>query len=263
MRLVILLTLLLLSGQAARGQATTDIALLHLPGIGGHRSIDDSLVRGLQQGTIGPLTEIYDWTHGDFGMPALVAVQQNRAEAKKIAEKITQLARENPNRRIFLSSHSGGTGLAVWALEELPEGVMIDTLLMIAPALSPQYDLSKALRHVRTRAYTFNSTLDIILSFGTQQFGTMDRQNTTSAGFGGFAVLPSADAKQYAKLVQIPYDPSWMMLGNAGGHVGAMNRLFARTIVAPLLLTGKLPQLPTTQPATQPSKAAAASITGN
>ena len=51
----------------------------------------------------------------------------------------------------------------MWALEKLPDDVMVDDLVMVASALSPQYDLSKALKHVRGKAYAFNSMLDVLI----------------------------------------------------------------------------------------------------
>ena len=41
--------------------------------------------------------------------------------------------------------------------------------------------------------------------------------------------------------MQVPYDSAWMKLGNIGDHIGPMARPFAREVIAPLLLTGKLP----------------------
>src|SRR5262249_2255583 len=143
--------------------ADKGVVLLHLPGVGGHLVIDDLLVSGLQQGKIDGPAEIYDWTHGNPGVPALFGIDHNRAEASKISQHIAELIRTNSDRKIILTSHSGGTGMAIWALEELPDGVMVDTLVMIAPALSPEYDLSKGLKHVRGHAYAFNSTYDFVL----------------------------------------------------------------------------------------------------
>ncbi|HVT89213.1 MAG TPA: hypothetical protein VHD56_10205 [Tepidisphaeraceae bacterium] len=225
--------------------------LLHLPGIGGHMRIDDLLTTGLMRGAIDAQIEIYDWTKGNPGMPALTNYERNRLEAKNVTDLLVKVHRADPSRRIMITCHSGGGGIAIWALEQLPDDVQIDTLLMVASALSPEYDLSNALRHVRGHAYAFNSVYDPILSFGTRNFGTMDRVMGESAGFSGFIMPAGADKKQYAKLVQVPYDASWMRLGNAGDHIGAMNVLFARTIIAPLLLTGQLPKLPSTQPSTQ------------
>lgn len=256
MRTIALVLMCLLGGMAPRAQAAepTGPMVLHLPGIGGHLLVDDLLVEGLTQGRLGATFRIYDWTNGNPGIPALGGYERNRAESEKISATIVEMSRANPGRRFIITTHSGGAGLAVWALERLPEDVKIDTLVMIAPALSPKYDLSKALTRVSGRAYSFNSLLDPILGFGTRNLGTIDRVMTASAGNVGFTPPESADLKMYEKLVQIPYDEAWMRLGNAGDHIGAMNRPFARIIIAPLLLTGRLPRLvpiSTTQPSTR------------
>jgi alpha-beta hydrolase superfamily lysophospholipase len=164
---------------------------------------------------------------------------------------IEDRARANPEARIVITGHSGGSGLAVWALESLPDDVRIDTLVMLAPALSPQYDLSTALRHVK-RAYAFNSEHDPVLGPGTRAFGTIDRIMTNAAGRVGFQKPDGADDEQYAKLVQVPYDRGFLLLGNIGDHIGPMMPRFAAKVIAPLILTGELPR-PATQPATRPA----------
>jgi hypothetical protein len=219
--------------------------LLHLPGIGGHMLIDDRMTAGLIEGGLNVELEIYDWTDNDSGLPALGNYTRNQVQAARIAERLTAVYRADPQRRIILTSHSGGGGLAVWALEKSPDDVKIDTLLLLAPALSPKYDLSKALKHVTGKAYAFTSTLDPINGWGTKGFGTI--------GNVGFQMPAGADLKQYDKLIQFPYNAAWTRLGNDGDHIGTMSRTFGRVILAPLLLTGKLPQIaPASQPATQP-----------
>lgn len=223
--------------------------LIHLPGIGGHMRIDDQMTAGLKLGGVDAEILIYDWTNGNPGMPALGNYQGNQREAEKVAKMILEARRADPSRRIILTGHSAGTGIAVWALEKLPDDVQIDTLLMIAPALSPGYDLTAALRHVQGHAYAFTSLADQILGWGTRSFGTVDRVKTDAAGRIGFTPPDSADPQQYAKLRQFPYDRAWTRFNNAGDHIGAMMRPFARSILAPLLLTGELPESPATRPA--------------
>ncbi|WP_428937643.1 hypothetical protein [Fontivita pretiosa] len=238
---------LLVRAFAADGQSPL---LIHLPGIGGHMRIDDQMTGGLKLGGLDAEIRIYDWTNGNPGMPALGNYQGNQREAEKVAQMIVDARRASPSRRIILTGHSGGTGIAVWALEKLPDDVQIDTLLMIAPALSPQYDLTAALRHVRGNAYVFTSVADQILGWGTRSFGTIDRVKTDAAGRVGFTTPDTADPQQYAKLKQFAYDRAWTRYNNAGDHIGAMMRPFARSILAPLLLNGELPQSPATRPAT-------------
>ena len=56
-----------------------------------------------------------------------------------------------------------------------------------------------------------------------------------AAGNKGFTQPAGADPKQYAKLVQFPYDIAWARLGHYGDHIGPMSTPFAREILEPLL----------------------------
>ena len=223
--------------------------LFHLPGIGGERITEHWLLSGLKSGGLDAEYRMYDWTDGDIGLPALLAYEANLARAKKIAAALTEHIHKNPQQRVIISSHSGGCGLAVWTLEALPDALQIDSLVMIAPALSPQYDLTRALKHVKGRVYVFSSPADIVVGTGTRLFGTIDGIKTEAAGYRGFVRPPAGDREQYAKLVPLPHQDEWLALyGNAGTHICAMRVAFAQGFIAPLLLTGKVPT-PTTRPA--------------
>ncbi len=249
MRVRHLLLVILAFTLPACAQARQKPYFLHLPGIGGERITEQWLLSGLKAGGVDAEYRMYDWTDGDIGLPALLAHDENIARAKKISELLATHIRNNPDQRVIVSSHSGGCGLAVWTLESLPDNLQIDTLVMIAPALSPQYDLTRALKHVKGRLYVFSSPADIVVGTGTRLFGTIDGVKSESAGLHGFVCPANADKEQYGKLVPLPYRNEWLPLyGNAGTHICAMRVVFARDFIAPLLLTGKIPT-PTTRPA--------------
>lgn len=211
--------------------------LLHLPGIAGARGMDRLMLSGLRDGGFTGEIETYDWTEHDPGLNALMAYQRNQSEAQKIADRLTEKFRADPSLHIIITSHSGGTGLAVWALEKLPADVKVDRVFLLASALSPQYDLTKALSHVRGKIYSFFSENDVlVLGAGTKLFGTIDGVRTESAGEVGFIMPPDADFQQYQKLVQKPYEKSWMEYGNIGDHIGPMHRAFSMHILAPLVI---------------------------
>jgi hypothetical protein len=244
--------------------------LLHLPGIGGIKWSDRQFVRGLHDANFAGTIQVFDWTANDPGMDALLAYKRNHNQARKIAGILAQRRAADPAGKLLLTSHSGGGGLAIWALEDLPPGVMVDDALLMSPALSPTYDLSRALSHVSGHLYVFSSLADLfVLGTGTRVFGTIDGVKTDAAGRVGFIQPATADPQQYKKLISEPYDPSWMKYNDFGDHIGGMTRLFSRNVLAPLLLSGKLPPvsmpttaptptglgraLPTSLPATQPS----------
>jgi hypothetical protein len=223
----------------AKAVDTSRAYLLHLPGIAGETGIDHKLVNGMKDAGFAGQAEIYDWTGPQKGIPALVNRERNDREAQKIADLIVARRRVDPLGQIMLTGHSGGTGLAVFALEKLPAGVTVDGLLLLSPALSPTYDLSAALAHVRGKAYCFSSSMDVfILGMGTTLFGTIDGKKGESAGRTGF-VPPAvpADPKQYDKLVSCPYERSWLQFGNVGDHVTVMSRAFTEHVLAPLVLS--------------------------
>lgn len=212
--------------------------LLHLPGIAGKRRVDDAMILGIREGGFSGSADIYDWTGSDPGLGALLAYQRNLAEAKKVAAMITAHVRGQPGLHVIITAHSGGTGIAVWALERLPSDVKIDTLVLLASALSPEYDLTPALSHVRGHCYAFCSENDVlVLGVGTKMFGTIDGKKTEAAGHVGFLLPPSVDARGYDKLTQILYDRTWVQYDNIGDHMGCMLRPFVRKVVAPLIVS--------------------------
>jgi len=221
--------------------------VLHLPGIAGYLGCDRHLLAGLSEGGVKAHVAVYDWTDNDPGLRALHAYERNQTEAQRVADMIVDHARLDPTSPIYLTSHSGGCGIAIWALEKLPADVAVDSVLLMAPALSPEYDLTHALRHVRGQLYAFTSVHDVVvLEAGTKLFGTIDGVLTAAAGFGGFVRPPGADIQLYNKLIPEPYEDDWMQYDDYGDHIGAMSRKFAANVLAPLLL-GQV------SPATRPS----------
>ena len=216
--------------------------LLELCGIAGTKRIDRGVVRGLVAGGFSGDAELYDWTEQDPGMHALLAIERNKRQAKLIAAGLAQQIRNRPGAHVYIISHSGGTGLAVWALEDLPADCRVESLTLMSSALSPGYDLSKALRHVDGHLYSFSSLADLlVLGTGTSLFGTIDGVKTDAAGRVGFVPPRAADLGQYGKLVSLPYDPGWSKYGDLGDHIGGMGPLFGQYILAPLMLHGIMP----------------------
>jgi pimeloyl-ACP methyl ester carboxylesterase len=229
--------------------------LIHLPGIAGERNIDRGLITGLGAGGIKAEFEIYDWTGDQKGLGALQNEDRHTEEAKNVAERLTRRFRNNPQLPIYLTAHSAGTGIAVWALEQLPDDVKIESLVMLAPALSPQYDLSRALKHVKKKVYVFASEYDnVVLGTGTKVFGTVDGVKSEAAGLNGFIQPNDADIEEYRKLCPQPYDLAWgTQYGNVGSHISCMKLSFAREYIAVLLRTGSPPVI-VKAVTTQPSK---------
>jgi hypothetical protein len=215
--------------------------VLVLGGVGGLDLCGFNLRRVARDARLPYAVEQFAWGHG-FGRwhADLTEAADGGRDAERAAEAIRRFRAEHPGEPVFVVAKSGGAGPAVWALERLDAGA-VERAVLLAPALSPRYDLTAALRAVKRDLVVFWSPLDVvILGAGTRLFGTVDGVRTGGAGLVGFAV-PGPDEpdterrRQYAKLRQVRWRPRMAGLGHLGGHFGTDHPRFLLKCVLPLL----------------------------
>lgn len=148
--------------------------------------------------------EVVPWGHGlGRWFADLTDVANRDHQARRVAEAVKRFRSDRPEEPIFLVAKSGGSGIVVKALEQLDDE-SVERVVLLAPALSPGYDLTQALRTVRRELVVFWSPLDIvILGAGTKLFGTMDRVKTVAAGMVSFLV-PVDDDPESSAFVSTP-----------------------------------------------------------
>ena len=170
-----------------------------------------------RRGFTGPF-ENWPWHATWRAMLALPVIMDRRMlerEALRLSRHIAGLRREDPRRSIHLFSLSCGAFVALRAVELLAEGVEVESLAMMAGAISPWRDLRPALAHIRGKLVATSSKLDwLVLGAGTSIFGTADRRHSPSAGMLGLRHSSARDAK----VVQIRWRPAMVSLGWLGGH---------------------------------------------
>jgi hypothetical protein len=179
------------------------------------------------------------WTHGKGQyLKDLQDIRHVLQKAEVLANEIRQAREREPERPIYLIARSAGTGLALLAAEHLPPGTL-ERIILLSAAVSPDYDLRAALRATRGEVVSFYSRHDqLILNWGTRQFGTVDRVYGPSAGLRGFVKPPNLAEEEralYARLVQIPWNPRMLLVGNVGTHSGTVVPGFLGKEVAPWL----------------------------
>ncbi len=212
--------------------------VLVLTGIEGRSPNNTAIRDGLIEGGVPYAVEVVDWT---VGVPLSYLVnqryeQRNRDKAAEIAERIVDYRQDCPGRPVVLVGHSGGTAMAAWIAEALPDDQPVDGIIALASSLSPRYPLAEALASSRRGMVSFYSRLDwLFLGGGTTVFGTMDGQHTASAGRVGFEVPPDAPAS-YEKLYQVAWTGEMLAEGHYGGHLTLGARSFVAHFVAPLVL---------------------------
>jgi pimeloyl-ACP methyl ester carboxylesterase len=212
---------------------TLDPALLQhgltlvLPGIESESVFTYGMCDGLHDGGVPGAIRVFNW-----GLPFpggylanLTRIDRNRRRAADIAREICLYQDAFPGRPVHLVAQSGGAGIAVFAAEALPEGRQIDSIVLLGAALSPTYNLARALARTRKGLLNSYSTRDtLILGWGTRIFGTTDRKFTPAAGSLGFqmpANLSHEETQLYnQKLIQLPWMPQMADTGrHYGGHI--------------------------------------------
>jgi pimeloyl-ACP methyl ester carboxylesterase len=226
---------------------TLDPALLDkgltlvLPGIEAESVFTYGMCDGLHAGGVAGAIRVFNW-----GLPFpggylsnLTRIDRNRRRAKDIAAEIVRYQTAYPGRPVHLVAQSGGAGVAVFAVEALPEGVMVDGIVLLGGALSPTYNLSQALRKTRKGILNSHSCKDsVILNWGTRLFGTTDRQFTKAAGCVGFVEpegLSTDEKRAYReKLAQLAWHEEMAeSCHHWGGHISSGGERFLAKHIAP------------------------------
>jgi hypothetical protein len=235
------------TGYALSGSAQSDAAsasrglVLVADGVGGLDLCGAGLVHVMGAEKLPHAIMVFSWGHGTGRWLAdLTDVANRDAMAQSMADTIARFKADRPTEPVFLVAKSGGSGVVVKALERLDEQ-SVARVVLLAPAVSPAYDLTSALRAVRCEMVVFWSPFDvIILGAGTRVFGTMDRVRSVSAGLVGFTKpadgpVGESHLNPYDKLRQVRWRPRMAATGYLGGHLGPDSPLFLRKYVVPLL----------------------------
>jgi pimeloyl-ACP methyl ester carboxylesterase len=226
---------------------TLDAALLDqgmtfvLPGIESESIFTYGMCDGLQDGGVEGAIRVFNW-----GLPFpggylanLTRVDRNHRRGLDLAQEIVRYQDAYPGRPVHLVAQSGGAGVAVFAAEHLPEGRTIDGIVLLGGALSPTYNLSKALTKSRKGVLNSYSPRDyVILNWGTSVFGTTDRQFVPACGCVGFSEPAELTAEEQLlyreKLAQLAWRQEMAdTCHNWGGHISSGGEAYLARYIAP------------------------------
>ncbi len=181
----------------------------------------------------------FSWTHGKGRLLRdLQDTQHCLRKGDELAEEVRKIKAQDPDRPVYLVGKSGGTGIILAAAEQLPPQTL-ERIILLSPAVAPSYDLRRALWATKQQIVSFYSPYDqLVLNWGTSQFGTIDRYYGASAGLRGF-VIPTGqsalDRALYDRLVQVKWNPGMILEGHLGIHIGTSMPAFVAKEVAPWL----------------------------
>lgn len=127
---------------------------------------------------------------------------------------------------------SAGSGVAIWALEDLKPGYMVDNVILLGSSLWYRYDVGQALPRIRGKIYNYYSPNDIVLAGPMKVFGTIDGVFADD-GAGAVGLRPEKGAD---RIVNIPWKPDYEKYGYYGGHMDSTSPMFVRRVLSQHLL---------------------------
>lgn len=229
------------TGKSDPNRSSNVVFVLH--GVDGAGPWYDSLIAGLQTGTGGDEVELVHWGGPLWILANLKLPLIHDAAEDSLADRIAQWRAIHPDGRITLVGHSAGCGVILEALAGAKPTVNVDTVLLLAPAVSEKYDLSPALAHVRGMVHVFYSSHDQLLP-STLVTGTYDSLCAPSAGRHGFVVPDTLATTLRSHLQQHAYNPAWKSLGCEGGHFSWRSQPFVEQVLSPMVTAGRLTAQP-------------------
>lgn len=206
-----------------------------LPGIGGDGDVYAQVVRSLHDHGSDDCLRVYSWGYPWplFWLTNSSSNLHDFAE-RQLADQIARWRMDHPHSRIVLIAHSAGAGVVVGALSRLSGPIEVGPVILLAPSLSPDFDLRPALKHADIIHVFYNSNDDFWQGWGPIVFGTYDGAHRSGAGRTGFSLARFSPGEK-ARVIQHPYQGEWNDLGNHGGHFDWMAEPFVGAIIKPLI----------------------------
>lgn len=213
--------------------------VLVVDGAGGDQAASRAIANVVEDSRLPLYVRSFEWTHGvGRGVADMTDVNHARIQAKRLAGHVGWYRTHWPHTPIYLVAYSAGTMVTLEAAQGL-ESNSVERIVLLAPAVSADYDLRCALFAARQGVDVFTSERDrLYLDFGTRLVGTADgKRGVPAAGRVGFdmPVTPNPDPLLTSRLRQHPWDPSVAWTGNSGDHDGALRSKYLRAYVLPLL----------------------------
>jgi pimeloyl-ACP methyl ester carboxylesterase len=203
--------------------------VLIMPGVGNTRFHLAGFVERVEQQLPNFEIEVRAWGTPFRMLENLRAEERNFSTAAEIAAELAAWRYAHPEDVLYVVGYSGGGGMVTLVTAALPDDVKIDRLVLVAPAISPDYPLDeRVLPHVNEFVANFASSLDLQVGWGTRAFGTIDRKNTASAGAVGFELADPRLLQHLWSAEDIPF-------GHFGNHLSYLNRRWQDAKLMPTL----------------------------
>lgn len=147
-----------------------------------------------------------------------------RESGRQLGKEITRYLRETPNADANIIALSAGTGVGIWAIENVAPPYKVNNYVLTGSSLSSRYDLRPALANMKGKIICYYTSSDPVLDGPVRALGTIDGTFDDSAGLVGLKG-PGANS---ANVVNIARTSQFARIGWTGGHADCVTEQFVR-----------------------------------
>jgi len=202
--------------------------LLVLGGIEGPSPYNHAMACGVLRAGYRGAVKRFGWNRGVPFLRSLVNLMSRRHHARQTArlvERIVWFKTRYPEAPVSLLAQSGGCWIVIKALELLPADMGVHSAVLIAPSMSPAYNISLAASKCAAGLTSIGGPGDyFFLGLGTTLFGTSDRVHTPSAGWIGWHHHPTG-------FREVRWHPSWVRYGYFSNHTSSSAVRFIQCVL--------------------------------
>lgn len=206
----------------------------------GWYSSSGSVRSGLEAAGYAGVFRNYSWSSHLGAATDHLFAARSQSRARGLAEKILRARKEDPTSSIYVMGLSAGSAIVLSALEQLKGGAMVDGVVLFAPSVSAHHNLTRAMRTVKGRLYCTCSPHDGILRGLAVNADGLAGPPAGRTGFRLPRNLTEAGRGAYSRVVNLPWQASYIAYDYHGGHTSSTNSRFVEVVIAPRVL-GKEP----------------------
>ncbi len=152
-----------------------------------------------------------------------------RQKGAELGREITAYLQRYPGVQVNIICLSAGTGVGVWACENLTPPATVHSLVMLGSSIASNYDMRKALANISGGVYVYHSQADGVLQGPVRTLGTIDGQTGVDAA--GLVGLHPPGGDQ-GKIHNIRWSPQYERYGWTGAHTDATSEPFVRVVLS-------------------------------
>lgn len=159
-----------------------------------------------------------------------------KAKGASLGKEITKYLAKYPDSQVSIVALSAGTGVGVWACENVKPPAKVHSLVLLGSSISSNYDMTKALANIEGGVYVYHSPGDLICQGPVRTLGTIDgKLGVEPAGLVGLRPRSGSNSSR-DKIVNIPWSPKYNQYGWTGAHTDATSVPFVRTFISKHIL---------------------------